>query len=119
MSDRATPNLPSRDLDRTAAFYGALGFEVEFKDEGWMILSRGALELEFFPWNQDPRQSAFSACLRVGDLDELYASFRIAGLSDSCTDIPRLTPPEGEAGGFRMFALVDPDGSLIRCIENT
>ncbi len=37
MGDRTTPNLPSRDLDATAAFYAKLGFEVSFKDEGWMF----------------------------------------------------------------------------------
>ena len=37
--DRATANLPSAALDRTAAFYTALGFVVSFKDDGWMILA--------------------------------------------------------------------------------
>lgn len=30
MTDHATPNLPSRDFERTARFYGKLGFE-----QGW------------------------------------------------------------------------------------
>ena len=41
MSDRVTANLPARDMDKTAAFYEALGFTAGFKDEGWMILRRG------------------------------------------------------------------------------
>lgn len=49
MADRATPNLPSSDLGRTAAFYGSLGFAVGFRDDGWMILERGALTIEFLP----------------------------------------------------------------------
>jgi len=49
MTDQATANLPSRDLDKTAAFYEALGFKIGFKDDGWMILTRGDLQLEFFP----------------------------------------------------------------------
>jgi hypothetical protein len=32
--DRATPNLPSANLDRTAGFYRRLGFAVGFKDDG-------------------------------------------------------------------------------------
>ena len=119
MTDRATPNLPSRDLDKSAAFYQALGFKPRFKDEGWMILDRGPLELEFFPMPQlDPKQSWFSACFRVDDLDALYDAFLGAGLSDDCRDVPRLTPPQLEPFGLRLFALVDPDGSLIRCIDN-
>jgi hypothetical protein len=123
MADRATANLPSRDFAVTADFYGALGFAALFRDDGWMILVRGSLELEFFPMPQlKPKESWFSACLRVDDLDGLYAGFAAAadtaGLSRSATAIPRLTPPVLEPFGLRMFALVDPDGSLIRCISN-
>ncbi len=119
MTDRVTANLPSRDLDKTAAFYEGLGFTVGFKDEGWMILRRGPLELEFFPMSElDPKASWFSACFRVDDLDGLYAQFKKAGLPDNCCDTPRLNPPQTEEHGLRMFALVDPDGSLIRCIDN-
>ncbi len=119
MTDRVTANLPSRDLNKTAAFYEALGFTIRFKDDGWMILDRGRLELEFFPMPQlDPSQSWFSACFRVDDLDALYADFLAAALSDNCRDVPRMTPPQTESFGLRLFALVDLDGSLIRCIDN-
>jgi hypothetical protein len=49
MLDRVTANLPSRSLDATEQFYAKLGFEPAFKDDGWMILRRGRLEVEFFP----------------------------------------------------------------------
>lgn len=117
MNDRVTANLPSRDFERTATFYESLGFRVEFKGDAWMIISRGPLEIEFFPLDHDPRQSCFSACIRVDDLDGLYAAFQTAGLPNDCRSIPRLTPPEVQ-GGLRLFALVDPDGSLIRCSDN-
>ncbi len=119
MTDRVTANLPSRDLDATAAFYGALGFSVGFKDDGWMILARGPLIIEVFPMPKlDPKASWFSACIRVDDLDRLYADFQAAELPTSDRSIPRLTPPQTEPSGLRMFALVDIDGSLIRCIDN-
>jgi len=119
MPDRITANLPARDLDAAAAFYAALGFAVSFKDRGWMILRRGTLELEFFPFpDLDPRQSSFSACVRVDDLDALYAEFLAAKLPDKSSSIPRLTPPKTEPFGIRFFALIDLDGSLLRCIDN-
>lgn len=34
MTDHATPNLPSLDLDSTAAFYEKLGFTSIFRDSG-------------------------------------------------------------------------------------
>ena len=117
MADHATPNLPSRDFDRTAAFYGALGFEVGFRDEGWMILNRGGLTLEFFPHpDLDPLTSAFSCCLRLDDVDTFYAEALAAGLPEATRGQPRLHPPRHEPGGVRVGYLVDPDGSLLRLV---
>ncbi|OWU85360.1 bleomycin resistance protein [Oceanicola sp. 22II-s10i] len=118
---RITANLPARDFDATEAFYGRLGFATAFKDEGWMILTLGATSVEFFPHPEvDKRTSWFSACLRTRDLEALYETFRAAGLPEDTTSIPRLTGifrPGARAP--RMFALVDEDGSLWRCIDET
>ncbi len=85
-----------------------------------MILDRRALELEFFRRPEiDPKTSCFSACIRVDDLDGLYADFAKAGLPTGCWSTPRIGgPPKLEPFGLRMFALVDPNGSLVRCIDN-
>ena len=115
MADRTTPNLPSRDLLATAAFYARLGFEERFRDAGWLILARGPLELEFFPAAAiDPRTTIASCCVRVENLDDLHAAFSSSGLSERGT--PRLTAPKNEPWGLRAFALVDPDGNLLRCL---
>jgi catechol 2,3-dioxygenase-like lactoylglutathione lyase family enzyme len=116
MTDRITANLPARDFDATAAFYEKLGFIINFKDDGWMILSRGTMELEFFPYpDLDPYQSSFSACVRVDDLDGLFHAWIPAGLPGS--GIPRLHgAPQHIAPDLRMFAVVDLDGSLLRCL---
>lgn len=117
--DRATPNLPSRDLDATAAFYSRLGFVTGFKDEGWMILRRGGLTLEFFPhFDLNPAESCFSCCLRVDDLTELYQICKDAGLPETCWGWPRLHPPQLEDSGLTIGALIDPDGTLLRLIQN-
>jgi hypothetical protein len=107
-------------MDATARFYETLGFSVGFRDEGWMILSRGALQIEFFPLpDLNARESCFSACLRVDDLDALYADFQTAALSTDCWSTPRISgPPKVEPFGLRMFAVIDPNGSLLRCICN-
>jgi catechol 2,3-dioxygenase-like lactoylglutathione lyase family enzyme len=119
MSDRATPNLPSRDFTATAAFYEALGFEEGWRDNGWMILERGNLTLEFFPHPKlKPRTNWFSCCLRLDDLDAFYAVCVAAGINEACRGLPRLHPPAVEDSGLRIGALVDPDGTLIRLIQN-
>lgn len=116
MPDRITANLPARSLDATERFYAALGFVTTFKDDGWMILKRGPLELEFFPHPElDPKTSWFSACVRVDDVDALHAAWSSVGLGTH--GIPRLTPPRDEPWGLRQANLVDEDGSLLRIIR--
>lgn len=83
MADHVTPNLPSRDFDVTEAFYAKLGFATSWKDRGWMILQRGGLQLEFFPYpDLDPATSSFGCCLRLDDLDAMVALVNAAGAEE-------------------------------------
>lgn len=117
--DRITANLPSRDFGATADFYARLGFAVGFRNENWMMLQRGALEVEFFPHPElDPGTSWFSACVRVDDLDGLRGVWQGAGLPADDRSIPRMTDVFKLPYAPRMFALVDPDGSLLRILDN-
>ena len=120
MRERVTANLPSRDFDVTEAFYAKLGFEQVFRGDSWMILKRGENWVEFFPHPElDPFESWFSACLRVDDLDALHAEFASAGLTDN-PESQHLSPPQPAADPVPpMFAFLDPDRSLWRCIEAT
>ncbi|MFT4151005.1 MAG: bleomycin resistance protein [Paracoccaceae bacterium] len=119
MADRITANLPSRDFGATVSFWGALGFSPVWRDEGWLILRRGPLEVEFFPHpGLTPAESWFSACVRVDDLDAILAEWQAAGLPSDTAAIPRLTGIFKPDGAPRMFALVDPDGSLLRVLDN-
>lgn len=118
MSDRATPSLPSRDLAATSRFYSQFGFRETFHDAGWLILERGGIQLEFFPRvSLDPCVNRSSCCIRVSDGDALYRAFCAAGLSAGPRDIPRMTRAEDQPWGIREFAVVDPDGNLLRCLS--
>jgi len=118
MQDHITANLPSRDFDVTVAFYGALGFAVMYRDDGWMILQRGEMVIEFFAHPKlKPAKSWFSACIRTDNLDRLFTDFSKANLTDDPRTIPRITTPVSHTPDMRIFALVDPDGSLLRCIQ--
>ncbi len=119
MPDSASPTLPSRDLAATSAFYDRLGFSEVFRDEGWMVLSRGEVMLEFFPCpGLDPAKSSFGCCLRLDDVDAFYRFCLDAGLPESTRGFPRLHPPRQEESGLRIGALIDPEGNLLRLIEN-
>ena len=117
MTDIATPNLPSRNFDVTEAFFRPLGFSRSWRDDGWMILRRGALQLEFFLFPEvDPATSSFGCCLRLDDVDAFYAVCQGAGVPEAHLGWPRIHPPRREAWGGKVGALVDPDGTLLRLI---
>lgn len=117
--DRACPNLPSRDLPGTAEFYGAFGFEETFRDDGWLVLRRGSVELEFFAApDTDPYSSGFMCTIRVDDLDGLYAAILATGVPEKTTGFPRLHPPRQQSWGLRAAFLVDPDGTQLTLIQN-
>ncbi len=119
MSDHATPNLPARNFAVISAFYAKLGFAEDFRDDGWMILSRGAVMLEFFPYpDLDPYQSSFSCCLRLDDLPAMMAQVRSAEVPNARVGIPRFHPPQVEDSGLTIAYLIDPDGTLLRLIQN-
>jgi hypothetical protein len=119
MVDQATPNLPSRNFDVTEQFYAALGFERSWRDDGWMILKRGPVTLEFFRFVElHPASSAFSCCLRLDDVDAFYAKCLAAGVPEQPKGWPRLQAPKLEPWGGRVGALIDPDCTLVRLIQN-
>ena len=116
--DRATPNLPSRSFDATETFYSAFGFERTFRDEGWLILVRGGLQLEFFPApDLDPASSNFMCCLRADDVDELYDAIQRSGVVEATIGAPRLHPVRMQDWGLRAGFLIDPDGTQLTLIE--
>lgn len=118
MTDKATPNLPSRDFSVTSRFYGQLGFAETWRGEDWMILRRGGLILEFFPHPElDPATSWFSCCLRLDDVGAFFDTLLSAGVPEASTGWPRAHRPRREAWGGLAGALIDPDGSLLRLIQ--
>lgn len=116
--DRTVPNLPVRDLALAEEFYSGFGFTRTYLDDGWMILDRGPLRLEFFEWHEhDPQTTASRCTVRVADADELVDAIRASGVPVAPRGIPRLEPVMMQPWGLRAGALVDPDGNLLVLIE--
>jgi len=114
-SDLAIPTLPCRSVSATVAFYTRLGFEGgahEFNSE-YAILRRGSVELHFFTHRQLlPAESSAGCYIRVLDVASIYRSFSASQLPR--TGIPRMDTLEDKPWGLREFAVVDPDGNLLR-----
>lgn len=118
MTDLATPNLPSRDFEATSRFYRQLGFQESWRDVGWMILKRGDLMLEFFPFpDLEPSESSFGCCFRMDDVDAFFTLILTAGVPEATVGWPRAHRPKREPWGGRVGALIDPDGTLIRLVQ--
>lgn len=112
--DVAIPILPSRSLQDTLAFYRRLGFEGAVHGHGdYAILTRGAVEIHFFAYRDlNPASSSSGCYIRVGDVESVYRACSAAGLS--AVGIPRMDALEDKPWGMREFAVVDPDGNLVR-----
>ncbi len=114
-TDRAIPTLPSRSPADAIAFYAKLGFagKLAAPDGSYAILERGALELHFFAHPKlDPATSHAGCYLRVADVTSLYRAFEAASLPRR--GIPRMDALERKPWGMLEFAVVDPDGNLLR-----
>ena len=109
------PIFPSADFAITSAFYEQLGFRVValYKAEGYLILQHEEVELHFNRNDsKDPTKSEYSAFVRVVDARVLAAKFE--QLSLPTEGIPRVTRAEDKPWGVCEFAIVDPDGHLLR-----
>src|SRR4051794_8729885 len=101
----AIPILPSADLDRTAAYYQALGLRVSGRYDGYLVLNAGPVELHFI--NGADLAAPGQAFLHVADAGRLWKQLRSAAVAG-------IGPVEDQPHGLREFVLTDPDGNRIR-----
>ena len=115
MQDYISANLPAIDFDHTRQFYAFLGFKCDYQSEQWMILSKDSLMLEFFHHPQlDRIESWFSACLRTHTMHDLFHVWQAL----DWTKFPNARITEIECSEeIELFCVIDPNGSLIRCIQ--
>ena len=115
IDDRAIPTLPCRSINATSEFYKRLGFEGgahEFNSE-YGIFIRGAVELHFFTHRELlPAESSAGCYIRVLEVESFYAACSALGLPSA--GIPRMDRLEDKPWGLREFAIIDPDGNLLR-----
>ena len=109
------PILPSADFDRTAAFYGGLGFVERGRwPAEYLILERpGGIELHFWSNPDVDRLTNDVACyVRFGTAAEARALHD--GWARDGVEGGRLVAPKQTDYGLLEFALIDPSGNLVR-----
>ena len=65
-----------------------------------------------------PAAAGFAQRLRLDDLHGFYEACKAAGLPEARDGVPRIVPPRKEHWGGTVGFLVDPDGSLLRLVQN-
>ena len=113
--DLAIPTLPCRSMQATTDFYLNLGFEggTHAFNRDYAIFHRGSIELHFFAHIELIPESSSAGCyIRVQDVDSLYQACLRSKLPN--VGQPRIDPLENKPWGLREFAVVDPDGNLLR-----
>lgn len=92
--------LPARDLERGAAFYARLGFEIRRRYRDYLILGRARQELHLRLCEIDPTTNPAGLYVRVEDVDGWAERFGQGA--------------EEKPWGQREVTLEDPDGNLVR-----
>ena len=113
--DLAIPTLPARSISDSMAFYRTLGFAggAHAYSGDYAIPTRGSIEIHLFAHRDlDPATSSAGCYLRVLDVADIYAACESIGLPSS--GIPRMDKLQDKPWGLREFAVVDPDGNLLR-----
>ena len=109
------------DIERSLAFYRALGFEVAKRYGDWILLRRGRIKLAlqgdahaikgphyFTPHIQrTPRGTGVEVSIQVSDVDAEYIRAKTAGLSI----VKGIQDRPWKARDFRV---ADPDGYFLR-----
>jgi catechol 2,3-dioxygenase-like lactoylglutathione lyase family enzyme len=122
MAETMIPILPCTSIDETLEFYGALGFEVTYRQERpntYAVVQRGGMVLHLFVMKGLDPETSFSTCyVETTDVETLYEAFS-AGLRETygrvpLRGVPRMNPIKETSDGVRQFIVVDPGGNFIR-----
>jgi lactoylglutathione lyase len=117
MSERAFPVVFAREVQRSAAFYQALGFERHFQlpddgEPGYVGLRRGSYELAVV--SADWPQQQYGRSVAAGVRFEMFTYVEsvdavVTRLRDTETTI--LRTPQDMPWGERVAYVTDPDGT--------
>jgi hypothetical protein len=107
-----TPRFVVKNFDRAVDHYTKLGFEVRYRDEGFMILGRDAVEIQMNEdVDQEPANSRSICYMTVSGIDTIYKEISSKIPVDPCNG--RRYSVNKQPYGAKEFALYDPFANLL------
>jgi hypothetical protein len=105
--DSVAPRFLVEDMGQALAFYGQLGFVSTYHDEGFAIVERDGIVLQ---WNvsdptQEPREGCRVCYFGVTNIDALYQQYGPTGAIRS--------PLQATPYGMNEFWLCDPFRNIL------
>jgi hypothetical protein len=91
-------------MEQALAFYGQLGFQTTYHDEGFAIVERDGVDLHF-NYSSDPPKSHSVCWIAVSNIDTLYQQYLPTNAVQS--------PLEARPWGLKEFFIRDPFKNLI------
>ena len=106
--DSVAPRFLVGDMEQALAFYGQLGFATPYHDEGFAIIERDGIALQFnvSDLTQEPPQEGCRVCyIGVTHIDALYQQYLPTGAIRS--------PIQATSWGTKEFWLCDPFRNIL------
>lgn len=109
--DLVAPRFLVRDMEQALAFYGQLGFTTPYHDEGFAIVERDGIALQFNvsdPTQEPPKEGCRVCYIGVTNIEALYQQYLPTGTIKS-------PPPPFQATpwGTKGFWLCDPFRNIL------
>lgn len=106
--DSVAPRFLVGNMEQALAFYGQLGFETPYHDEGFAILERDRIALQFNvsdPTHAPPKDGCRVCYISVTNIETLYQQYVPTGALRS--------PIQATSWGTKGFWLCDPFGNIL------
>ncbi|MEU6476606.1 VOC family protein [Streptomyces sp. NPDC047017] len=111
---RVVPNIQSQSFDKSAQFYGVLGFE-EVMNHGWIMTLASAENpaVQVSVMTEDQTAPVIpDMSIEVEDVDAVYEAMRERGAEI-------VHPLVDEEWGVRRFFVRDPDGRVVNVLSHS
>jgi hypothetical protein len=106
--DSIAPRFLVGDMEQALAFYGQLGFATLYHDEGFAIIERDGIALQFNvsdPTQEPPKEGCRVCYIGVTNIEALYQQYLPTGAIQS--------PLQATSWGTKGFWLCDPFRNIL------